>query len=344
MATDPLGSVAFSLGWQVAELYGPAPTFDPREAAPHALPDVGSLAIVDRRSLRFLQIDSALTKLGTRIEEAGRTVPRAAEAKQKAEAGDEDFSEAVRRLHVELLITLTAADFRLGKAYGLGRALYETCNVPSEESLHHALAAGRVGTLYSWLLDLKSVLPDHAGECVYQSLKRWERWDDDKRVDGERFEREPHHERLRHTLSRQGEIWRALLSGEKQATDTLTTAGYVEAAKYVFRNGAQLLGRLPSPLWVAIGIALLIAVGGLIAAAITGNISSVIATLGGLAAVLGISLAGVKNALGTAAARLREPLWGAALDCVIVDAITRVGDLAEGAEVAAPATAGENRP
>jgi hypothetical protein len=39
-------------------------------------------------------------------------------------------SEAIRRaildLHIALLVDLTAADYRLGKAYGLGRALADT--------------------------------------------------------------------------------------------------------------------------------------------------------------------------------------------------------------------------
>ena len=35
--------------------------------------------------------------------------------------------KAILNLHVALLIQLTAADYRLGKAYGLGRALADTC-------------------------------------------------------------------------------------------------------------------------------------------------------------------------------------------------------------------------
>ena len=42
--------------------------------------------------------------------------------------------QTVLNLHRELLSTLTAADYRLGTAYGLGRALADTCRSPTDQA------------------------------------------------------------------------------------------------------------------------------------------------------------------------------------------------------------------
>ncbi len=63
----------------------------------------------------------------------------------QAEAQEQDqLQQAVLGLHEQLLAFLTAADFRLGKAYGLGRALAETARLPdAEEPASFQRAFGR---------------------------------------------------------------------------------------------------------------------------------------------------------------------------------------------------------
>lgn len=367
-ARDTLVRSAFALGWQVAELYQPVP--DAPTAAPDQLPGIGSLDRRDVLDLRFRQITSALARFEQSIRAVGLAPPDPKDAQREADRRVEEFRSAVSRLHVELLKTLTATDFRFGKAYGLGRALCETCAVPAgwiqqgqpaaakaqgqggaadrsdEDWLVDALDAERLGNLHSWLLDLKTTLPDHAGECVHRSLVRWGSWwlgdrtaggvdDGDERTSGETlrekdaFLNNPAAWKQAHPdfpglLARQGQIWRALLSGEKEATDTLTNDGYVRAVGQAFKDGWRSLGHLPLALRAAIGAVLLLALVGLAVFAIVGNFAGVVAALGGVAAALGISWAGLKNAVGRAAAHVGRPLWGAALDNVIVDAITYV--------------------
>ncbi len=326
-ARDERVRTAFALGWQMAELYRGGET-QAAPAEPRAdLPEVGSLAGPQRRNLRFDQVDAALARLRQAITDAGLRVPTTDTVRGAAERGEEQSRGAVLALHAELLRVLIAADFRLGKAYGLGRALCDTCHVDSANDFRRELGPDRLANLYSWLLDLKTVLPPHAGESVYQSLREWEQWARQPEVDGDPLDWERDKAAVERVLFRQGEIWRALLSGEKLATDMLVARDYADAAGRLFMDGVALLKRLPWQLWLVIGGALGLAVAGLVLASATGSVPSVVAALGGLAAALGISWTGVRHTLGTAAASLRKPLWGAALDRAIVPAITRVDDL-----------------
>ena len=82
----------------------------------------------------------------------------------------------------------------------------------------------RTATLLGWLDDLASALPPHVGHSVASSLKRWSAWVA-QLVDG------PAINDAVNALRRQGELWRALLSGEKHATDMLDTDNYLDAAR-----------------------------------------------------------------------------------------------------------------
>ena len=76
---------------------------------------------------------------------------------------------AVAELHRQLLMALTAADFRLGKAYGLGRALAQTALLPDAthpETFGRTFARFRLDNLLGWLADLRSAFPPHAAEAV----------------------------------------------------------------------------------------------------------------------------------------------------------------------------------
>jgi hypothetical protein len=327
-ARDEGVTTAFALGWQMAELYRRGETQAAAAQPGVDLPEVGSLAGPDRRNLRFAQVDAALARLRQTITDAGLSAPTTDAVRGAADRREEEEARAaILALHAELLRVLTAADFRLGKAYGLGRALCDTCRVHSADDVERELSHDRVGNLYSWLLDLKTVLPPHAGESVYQSLREWEAWARRPEVEGHPLDWERDEGTVERVLFRQGEIWRALLSGEKQATDMLVARDYADAAGKLFMDGLALLRRLPWQVWLVVGGALGLAVAGLILASVIGNVSSVVAALGGLAAALGISWTGLRQTLGTAAASLRKPLWGAALDRAIVVAITRVDDL-----------------
>src|SRR4029453_13512495 len=78
-------------------------------------------------------------------------------------------------------MALTAADFRLGKAYGLGRALAQTALLPDAkhpETFQQTFARFRLDNLLGWLADLRSAFPPHAAEAVSGSLQAWAAWSD----------------------------------------------------------------------------------------------------------------------------------------------------------------------
>ena len=207
---DPTVSLAFAFGWQMAELFRPQLRHR-SERRDDDLPGLGSLSGQQRREISVDQIQAALTQLTPAIQKAGLTPPTTELATVRTALGNWDAAGAgaVDALHLKLLGTLTAADFRLGKAYGLGRALADTCRKPTDGAgVKEALDAFRVANLLAWLDELSSALPPHAAHSVYTSLVSWR----DRAAAQTQLP-----DSTVGTLKRQGELWRSLLSGESSA-------------------------------------------------------------------------------------------------------------------------------
>jgi hypothetical protein len=322
---DPNVSVALALGWQMAELYQPAvwPTQPPQRGTD--LPGLSELSGVERALVGLDQMDVALSRLKGAITEHGLEEPtteKAREALKASKPTDEAFRNTIFDLHVELLATLTAASFKLGKAYGLGRALADTTRQPKDmPTVKAQLERHRVANLQAWLADLSSVLPAHAGHAVDESLGSWRDWaaeDTPKTNPGEDLRR------VIRLLRRQGERWRALLSGEKAGTDMLELQEYVAA-------GSDALMRLGGLTWrfVRRFSVLLIVAAALFGLGIWVILSSsssghIAAGLSGVLASLGLTWKGVGGSLGQTAGKLERPVWEATLDRQIAQAITRL--------------------
>jgi phospholipase C len=305
--------VAFSLGWQMAEVYRPDRRGGARPAAQDDLPGISRLNAAERQEIGLFQVQAGITKLRDSICDAGLEVP---DSERFAEdviriRDPEERRGTVRNFHVGLLATLTAADFRLGKAYGLGRALADTTRRPPDWRAE--LDPHRVSTLAGWIRELGSALPPHAAHPVAQSLEAWSRW---ARAVGE------NDGATQRKLSAQGRLWRSLLSGEKHATGVLETSDYLRAGEGMLsRAGALTLKFLSHYWWLVLAALALLGLGIWL---IVGPGSGVAAGLGGVSifASLGLSWKGVGTSLGTAGARVEEPLWQAELDQVIYERIT----------------------
>jgi hypothetical protein len=261
----------------------------------------------------LLQVQAGITKLRPSICDAELEVPNAehfAEAIRRIRDSHER-REAVREFHIGLLATLTAADFRLGKAYGLGRALADTTRLPPD--WHAELATHRASTLAEWIRELASALPPHAAHPVAQSLEAWSQWAQTQ--DGSGGE-------TRRKLSAQGRLWRSLLSGEKQGPDVLEISDYLRAGEgMIKRTGALGAKFLRHYWWIVLTAIVLLGLGVWL---IVGPGSGLAAGLGGASifASLGLSWKGIGTSLGTAGARIEEPLWQAELDLAIYERIT----------------------
>jgi hypothetical protein len=311
---DPTVSLAFALGWQMAELFRPHLRHR-TERLDGDLPGLGSLSDAQRLEISVDQIQAALTQLTPAIQKAGLTppTPEFAAVRSALASWDQAGQPAVEALHRKLLGVLTAADFRLGKSYGLGRALADTCRKPVDGAgIKLELGRYRVANLLAWLDDLSSALPPHAAHSVYSSLVSWRDW---------AAANNPVPDATTGLLKRQGELWRALLSGEKRGAEILEIGNYLQAA-------AQVATRMNSIFWRTVwrfrwlsAIVLVLVVTGIVLLVIGGS-SEIVAGAGTLLAALGLSWKGIGGALGQLAGKLEQPLWGAVLDAAIADAIT----------------------
>ena len=179
---------AVSLGWQMAKLYHSpvreGAAADPRRGA--RLPGISGFPDATQAKWLAEQIDATVTSLlptppGPVTEALGQVLGLLGDRQRRRDA----TLDAVFTLHCRLLESLTVADFRLGKAYGLGRALAETTLVPAaaaaddlDAAFGELLAAGRVTTIKDWLVELKTMLPDHAAYAVSAGLTDWQQWVD----------------------------------------------------------------------------------------------------------------------------------------------------------------------
>jgi hypothetical protein len=173
-------TTAFSLGWQMARLYdGPTSS----NTAPKPVDDLPGLSALPAASLVTLglaQCDAALKRLAAFLGN-GTGLPTTAPVREQVSKTPKDGDQirtAILALHIDLLVALAAADFRLGKAYGLGRALADTCASAGDDqaarkaALQHHLEPHRALVLVGWLDDLKTVLPAHAAAAVTDSFQR----------------------------------------------------------------------------------------------------------------------------------------------------------------------------
>jgi hypothetical protein len=261
-------------------------------------------------------------------------------------AADRDaFTQRIADLHEDLLVRLCAVDASLGKAYGLGRSLAETVLLPwlagkRDHSAPPAAGDGqppdpdavyktqfgthRLENLYGWLADLKSLLPDHSAYAVSWSLQQWAQWVKETASPTA----EPS---AGAALRRQGEQWRALLSGERLAKDLLTALDYVDAAKGLSAGLGRAIGafvvRYKGTVVITV-VALLAVVGGVVAAAVaTGNASVLLAGITALFGAVG-GWRGVNSTLGKGLRTLEPYLWASELDRAIADRIVLLPDTA----------------
>jgi len=290
------------------------------------LPGLSGLPAAQLVKLGLGQADVALSRLKAFLGGAQLPTTDAVRAATEKDPPDRDaIRKAILDLHVALLVQLTAADYRLGKAYGLGRAMADTCaSAHGDETerrrvLEHHLEPHRGLVMIGWLDDLKTVLPAHSSQGVADSLERWTLWAET--VGLTTLDLKTVNDTAR-VLHRCGQRWRAILSGEKDAQDLLKISDYVTAARGTLaRVGAiarslawQLRGLLAvAAALIGVGIWLIIA---------NHSTAQVLAGLGTIAGGLGITWRSAAGATGHLSLDLVRPLWEAEIDIAVAARLT----------------------
>jgi hypothetical protein len=386
---------AFVLGWHMAELFhSKVPgSVRRRQASLDKLAGIGELDPLSQARLLLAQVQVDLRRVWRSID-GDREQPDPGPVRSLLEADARapgQVQAAVAALHGELLVALTAADFRLGKAYGLGRALAETALLPdarSPQTFQRLFARYRLANLLEWLADLKSVFPPHAAEAVRGSLPLWAAWSqdpilrpppDERRQPWEwevedpapatvsapatrraRFgwmpARHPEvpqgrpvdwslpadRESVTRALHRQGQLWRAVLSGEKAGVDLLSGDDYVGAADRLLGRLRRLLLEFLRTFWITttalavLGVAI---VATLVFVHSASRVAAVVLTAGG---AIGLTWKSAASGLGRVLGHVQRPLWESELDTAVAKAITRLPRERRAADRSrAPASPGE---
>lgn len=328
-AVDNPVCMAFQLGWDMSCLYHQAhPRHNGRafwvkqengKKIYPKLPSQGDFDAGQRTERRIVAVSACLYRLSASLERSGFKVPAMDDVVAAFEGGDRDaLKEKVFELHVSTLLLLQAADPRLGSAFNVGRALRTTGTASTADDLKRAFRRQRVDGLRAELHDLVSALPPHAGRVVATSLCCWQ-CALAPTLEGLQTGDRP---RLAKRLDRQAEMWRALLSGEKQGPDMLAAKDYTTAAGRVLSHAGSIARASLRDNWRPALVTLGVFVG-LIALAIgIGGIEGTLAAIAGVGAAFGISWRGTGATVSAVAERLQGPLWEAELDHSIAMAIT----------------------
>jgi hypothetical protein len=318
-AADKEVAAALGLGWYLAALAHPGRITLTAAAVRAGTTGLGPLS--DKELLAYCRshVDVAFAKLRKVVGEASPLPDSELEELGKCidSAKDDLRRQAADELHRKVLSALSAADFRLGNAYGVGAALLDLTTRPSEQAtLEDHLMNERMAPIVASIDDLSTALPDHAGHGVRESLREWQKSVEQKSEVVEVPE-------VWHLLARQGELWRAVLAGEKAGTDMLELADYVDAADRLSKRLRKVAWQLVKafPL-VCVIVLLLFAAGIVLVVAFPDSAAAAVAGAGTILASLGLTWRGLGSSLGGLAGKLEQPLWGAELDTAVTQAIT----------------------
>jgi hypothetical protein len=330
----PLGSV-FSLGWLMAQLFGPlrpqsspppsaavggtAPaspaavsgTAPAGSAAPAHLPAVGELSTDE-------QTDLAVRELGILLQDCGPDLASSdgqgvRDAWQKREYAA--FDAAVQDLHHKILRQLTGDEQKIA-AYQLGSALNDLCWLPGQARSDVFLgefSRPRLATLQAWLAKASATLPPLSAPTVSRSLQNWQDWTDinASRLAGGWAGDGP---LITAALQTQGQAWHALLASPTDISGQTSVGAWVEAGESILRS-TRLLGlRILRRFWPVV-VVILAATGGLlyVVSANTQGTSAVWASLVTVAGAFGVSGASLRAAAKRAYSGLEQDLTRAAV-------------------------------
>jgi hypothetical protein len=336
-------SGAGALGWQIVELYADRLSASSQSGAvtpkqngaddDPGLPGSSSYGPDDLLKLRRDQIGVSLTRLDWIVEQAGLQL---SDARTILTAPDPD-PPTVERLHLEVMRVLEAADFRLGKAYSIGRVLGNLCFFPGTElgpSQGQARLLHKLDKVRKWLSDLRSIFPAHVAQTIIGSIDNWEAWillrarEDTPSVvpDAASAVSDTTWLGILTAMPPQTKIWRNLVSGDKLPQDRLSMADYERAGESLVVRYRNLATAFAKQWWMYL-VAGLVVVGGVVAAiAVYGQSTAtkVVGLIVTLGAALGVTGKTASATLTRTADSVGTSLWEAELDDAMALAATQL--------------------
>jgi predicted membrane protein len=129
-------------------------------------------------------------------------------------------------------------------------------------------------------------------------------------------------------LRRQGQIWRALLGGERKPTDVLLIGNYVDAAADILRKYWTLTSQVLAKSWpTAVFSVLVIALAVAVFFVVERFVGNTAAAVGAALGALGISWATIVAAVKGALNEVEKALWQTEITAAIGLAISHVPEL-----------------
>lgn len=307
-ANDPAVAVGsmFSLGWLMAQLYGPLQHWRGSETTAH-LPTVSELDADAQMILAFVELDSLLSPYPS-LSSTGITTAWHAQ-------GHKGFTPAVGALHLQILEHLIL-DYPQLNAYQLGRALSDTCWLPDEklgpEFFLQQFNRYRLATLQTWLATASGVLPPLSAATVSRSLQNWQDWADIN-ASGIKVRWARAHRSVVAALRTQASAWHALLAGQADTSGQTSVDAWIQAGQSILRTTRLLMLAVLRRFW-PVAVIIAAATGALLYLAIANSsgTAKVWTSLVTVAAALGVSGASARAAAAKVASGLKEDIWTAA--------------------------------
>jgi hypothetical protein len=231
----------------------------------------------------------------------------------------DDVREEIMIAFRDIRDTLLGAAPPAASSYGLGRLLADTTWLPRSgqpETFLERFNAYRLANAHEWLDDLAMAFPHRAAAAVSASLQAWDSGVSNQQQKDGTGNPGSFDEIALRALHRQGEMWRRLLSGEKEPMQLLGPDDYVAAGERLLQRGRQITRRFLRKRWPVI-VAFIAATAGAILLALTyapagsGRLAAVLVSA---AAALGLSWKGVGATLGKALSQAEASLWASEVD------------------------------
>ncbi len=300
----PAGSV-FSLGWLMAQLYGPL-QLRPAAENPAHLPTVAELDKSEGINLALVELARLLAPYPNL---SGATLATA------WGSGDQPgFTAAVSALNLAILEQLISDGQQLS-AYQLGRALSDTCWLPENADAKFFLGQferHRLATLQVWLSQASGALPPLSAVTVSRSLQHWQDWADSYAsmiTSGWTTLRAP----ISAAMRTQAAAWHALLGGQTDTDSQTSVDAWIQAGRSMVQTARQLAGEVLRQFWPIVVI-IAVATGALLYLAIANSsgTAKVWTSLVTVAAALGVSGASLRAAALRAASGMEQDIYRAA--------------------------------